>query len=394
MYGKKKFIALSTVSMAFVVSAALCGNALIANADEYYTPQLRAALNEVGWSADGVLLKPARDFAGNEYVIGEAKDGNGHFIYNVAEEVLTEFTFKGESPYHGLYTNLIYGGAGSYFVQRGDTYVSVIESDVTYQSSEVLPYAAYREVAEEESAETAYSSVSAYANETINVQHPEFFSDNLDMHCGYISGGKCGYIALGMLIAYADQFTYGRIINDNLYFASYEKGIIGLISNYTGSKGEDFNNLTDRMLLSKGYMPLSEYLYNLNPQSSTNSSDMKNTMNIFVEKRNSEFRNGEYFKIDYYSKWTPFYSNNAIVEALKNNNPVILFGGYDFSIEPNGALVESIGSHAIVCYGAVKTNKYYWRCHTGWNKSGHSDYYVIDGTIGSVYYFKITETGF
>lgn len=41
MYGKKKYIALSTVSMAFVVSAALCGNALIANADEYYTPQLR-----------------------------------------------------------------------------------------------------------------------------------------------------------------------------------------------------------------------------------------------------------------------------------------------------------------------------------------------------------------
>ncbi len=386
MYGKKKFIALSTVSMAFVVSAALCGNALIANADEYYTPQLRAALNEVGWSADGVLLKPARDFAGNEYVIGEAKDGNGHFIYNVAEEVLTEFTFKGESPYHGLYTNLIYGGAGSYFVQRGDTYVSVIESDVTYQSSEVLPYAAYREIAEEESAETAYSSVSVYANETINVQHPEFFSDNLDMHCGEFwraDPGQCGFIALGMLIAYADQYVYGRILNDSLYYTTNKNNNkLGLISS------------SDKNLIDKGYIPVGEYLYNLHPKNSTTSTHIKETMNIFVEKRNSEFRNGEYFKIDYYSKWTPFYSNNAIVEALKNNNPVILFGGYDFSTEPNGALVESIGSHAIVCYGAVKTNKYYWRCHTGWNKSGHSDYYVIDGTIGSVYYFKITETGF
>lgn len=393
MYGKKKFIAFSTVSMAFVVSAALCGNALIANADEYYTPQLRAALNEVGWSADRVLLKPARDFAGNEYVIGEAKDGNGHFIYNVAEEVLTEFTFKGESPYHGLYTNLIYGGAGSYFVQRGDAYVSVIESDVTYQSSEVLPYAAYREVAEEESAETAYSSVSTYANETINVEHPEFFYRNLNKHCGYFyrSGlGQCGFIALGMLIAYADQFEYGRIVNDSLYFAAYDNNLLGMISNNDNNQNCD----RDKDLLKKGYIPLGEYLYNLHPQDSTTSMHIKETMNLFVEKRNSEFKNGEYFKIDYYSKWTPFYSNGAIAEAVKNNHPVILFGGYDYASSPDDSNIHSVGNHAIVCYGAIKTNKYYWRCHLGYNGANQADVYVVDGTIGSVYYFEIIEKGF
>lgn len=364
MYGKKQFIALSTVSMAFVVSAALCGNALIANADEYYTPQLRAALNEVGWSADGVLLKPARDFAGNEYVIGEAKDGNGHFIYNVAEEVLTEFTFKGESPYHGLYTNLIYGGAGSYFVQRGDTYVSVIESDVTYQSSEVLPYAAYREVAEEESAETAYSSVSAYANETINVQHPEFFSNLTGRKFGYYNDGegRCGFVALGMLIAYADKYKNDNYM-DNRFFGDDAKTFLCGNSDSIG-----------------------KYLYDLHPKESTTSMHIKETMNIYVEERNKFLPSNQQLKFDYYSRWTPFYSNGAIAEAILNNNPVILFGGFDYAESAGGVQIGSIGSHAIVCYGAQKVSKYYWRCHLG--RSDKSDVYIVDGTIGSVYYFE------
>lgn len=356
---KKRLCSLMLVAL---IPGALCGNSMLIEKEMIHDRNLKEELEKIKFEYTDINLKNAKDFAGVEYLIGENKNGEGYFIYNSEQKIVTEYSYVERSPYLGYDSDLYYGGAAAYFVsQDNNSYLSLMDEKIIYKSDIMTNCKAYKEpdpqrnimpLGEPERATT--------------VDYPEFFNDKLRNNCGYFPGGNCGFIALGMIVAYADRYKNDNLM-DNIYYHSYG--------------GLKDNNES-----------IGKYLYDLHPKDSTTSMHIKETMNIYVETRNAQIPGKAPISITYSSRYTPFYSANTIFNTIGHNTPVILFGNFSYSYHIGDSEKYSTGNHALVAYGVeyYGSSGYYWRCHLGWDWEGaFSDVFIVSGMIGSLYYFDL-----
>ncbi len=370
---RKKGLFTMTAMLTLLFSFTVCGT-VFARADSGYLDKyLKYNLEILDIGFEEINFKPAKDFAGTNYLIGENKTGEGYFIYNSDEKIITEYSLSGESPYKNYETNLIYGGMTEYFVVENSYYKSIVDNEQKYDVNEVKPYTAYNKM----SYDNSLTPLASYVPAEISVAHPDFFNTILRENCGYSvtvdsSGethGRCGFVALGMLIAYADKYKNDNLMQNKFYVDSINR--IGLHNDYYTT----VNNKS-----------ISNYIYNLHPKDGTTSMHIKETMNIYVEERNKQLNSNSQMKIKWSSLWRPFISNHSIWSPIKNNCPIILFGNHEY--EDNNQVTIKEKNHAVVAYGAKLTvnGNYYWRCHFGW-ESGPYDVFVTGGIIGSIYHF-------
>lgn len=342
---KTKHFSILIAALFLAIPTVFCGNSLsISNkyANLVKSDIFADEVTSSGFDLTECNIKYAHDCNDNPYIIGE--QDNGYFIYNCDLNIIVEYSHSSLSPYTGVNANLIYGGPTYYFVENNSEYISLLDKNEKYNISKVSKIDAYN------------SSVNTYSTNTLSdseidscVQHPNFFSIDCYNNCGFFYTDRCGFIGLGLLIAYHDRYHNDKFMDNKFY---------GIES--TRSDG------------LKGYSSsIGQYLYDLHPKDSTTSMHIKETMNIYAEERG--------LNIDYYSRWTPFYSNVTIRNAIFKDIPVELFGNFKYGDN------QSTGDHAMVAYGAIFDNRYYWRCHLGWRT--YSDVIITGGVIGSVYYF-------
>ncbi len=305
----------------------------------------------IGFDSKNLTIKSAKDFAQNDFLIGEAKD-EGYFIYSYGLDEIVEYTNSSISPYYSYNENLIYSGATNYFIENIDNYYSIIDKKY-YEKSKIKKVPAIN--VSKETSQNAKSLEPVATN--YSIKHPEFYSQMCKTNCGYyeVGNGICGFIGLGLLIGYHDTYYYNDLMDDKYYNeGNYKQGLCN-----------------DEYSISK-------YLYDLNPKSSTTSKHIKTVMKQYATLRN--------VSIDYTSRWVPFFTKNMILDAIKNDRPVELFGNYDYITNTSD---KDVNGHAIVAYGAkVEGQTYKYRCHFGW--SGCSDVTITSYVIGSIFYFNVS----
>lgn len=102
---------------------------------------------------------------------------------------------------------------------------------------------------------------------------------------------------------------------------------------------------------------ISKYLYDLNPKDSTTSKHIKTVLKQYAKEKN--------VSVDYISRWTPFFSMNDIIDEIKNDNPVEVFGNFKYESSTSSG---KTGNHAIVVYELDYKDliSREFKCHLGW----------------------------
>lgn len=304
-----------------------------------------------GFNSEKISLKKVYDLKKNNYVIGEQGE-DGYFIYSVDLKKIVEYSNKASSPYLNYNRNLIYSGPGEYFVENDNTYYSILEN-VEYQKNRVSKVPAIstysRLNSESKNLQGRSVTLSQY-----KVKHDEFFTSDCYENCGYFDGGYCRFIDLGLLIGYQDKYHNDDIIDDK-YYENY--------STKTGLKNYDDS--------------ISKYLYDLNPKDSTTSKHIKTVLKQYAKEKN--------VSVDYISRWTPFFSTNDILDKIKNDNPVELFGNFKYESSTSSG---NTGIHAIVAYelDCKDLDSWEFKCHLCWG--WRNEVVVTEYVIGSIFSFS------
>lgn len=313
---------------------------MISIKDSYDLTALYSYCKLLGFETADMNVKKAKDPSGVPYIICEGASNDSYLIYNLEEEAVTEYSLNAKSPYFNKNENLVYGGPSYYLEQKHNTYVSIFDSQLAYEidkANQEKIYCADADISIITSTlkTSSVDSITTYADVpwVENVKHPEFFYDECKYNCGYFSGGYCGFIGLGMLIGYTDKYKDDRVM-DNKFYAS------------TGLK-----NYSDG---------IGAYLYSLKPKESTTAVHITLTMDQYVKVTN--------IKINGHWAITPFFSNEQIYRAIKNDMPVELFGRFNY--ETTSGTQINTGNHAIVCYGSTQLylgggTLSFFRCNMG-----------------------------
>lgn len=331
-----------------------------------FTDQLNETNSVVGKNSTVTIssIAKAKDFAGNAYLIVEGNP-EGYLIYNVNTGRTCEKSPFGKSPFYGKKQNLFYAGITYYYQKRGNKYYNLEdESEVLSESdieknkldddckkiqdyynespkTAVLNYvntgnkSAYTRTKKEINAQLQATLKAKRNNSNSYFSFYDFFY-NLD-DCGYIDGGKCGFIALAMIYAAWDAAGYDNFVEDR-HFTDSSK---------TGLKGS-----------------LATEMYNLSPKSSTTANHINKVSNLYASKHN--------LSIHYEWYYAPVASYGKVAGIInQTGNPVIIFGN-----------LTGVGNHAVVGY-YTPPDKEYIACHKGWP---NETYVLWDGPIGSYYY--------
>lgn len=310
-------------------------------------------------------VKEVYDFAGNIFYVGECLP-TGYFIYNPTTDIVVESSKSGVSPYHNVSGELYYGGPTYYYVLKNGIYTHTIEAQEVLTNDTV--------VALQENCEAAYQSilikaatldngVSAVAVESGDktIKHPEFFQ-NLS-HCGYVSigDGICGFIALGMIIAYNDKYINDNIMNDD-YWENSAKTKLGSVSTY--GEGVTANNV------------ISKKLYDLDPKSSTTAIHIHDVCEKYLKEVG--------LSADHTSRVKPFFTESTVRKLIDKDVPVILFGSVPYQYKDGNC------NHAVVAYG-YSADKDSFIVHYGWEYSYYPDVKIDLGyfSLGSIYAFEL-----
>lgn len=338
----------------------------------------QVVLQKVNYVFDGDKtvenIKTVYDFAGNAFYVAECSP-TGYYIYNVETDTVVESSERGVSPYAGYSDNLYYGGPTYYYVLKNGSYEHTIDDEETLNSAQIQVLSQNCQ-AGFETIETRYqtrsgsvSTMAVYSTD-ITVDHPEFYQ-NLT-HCGYISGGRCGFIALGMLIAYKDKYEDDELLSD----AYWETDNI-LKSKNTSDITVSANNV------------ISQKLYELDPKDSTTSMHIHDVAKKYLDEVGKS--------ADHTSRWKPFFTEGTVRNLIDDGNPVILFGSVPSNPTTASALNMTISSsegdssnHAVVAYG-YSSDETKFIVHYGWENSYYPDARIDLGyfSLGSIYTFEL-----
>lgn len=323
-------------------------------------------------------IKSAVDFAGNEYYIAECSP-TGYMIFNVNTGVFAEYSPSAPSPYLGYFEDLYYCGPTFYYVEGTDGDLEhLIVSDEIIVGSEKANYV--------ESCQQYYNTLVADTNQLVvnyldgqygnqsfaqvataamsaqeevqsttygYLKNYEFFF-NME-HCGYYcppnSGGICGYIGLGMLIAYKEKYNSSANYMNDSYWSDVAH-----------------NNLKG------GTASLAWHL-----RSNHGSED--STYSTTIKETSESYFSGRGVTVKHVSKWWGFFNNNTIMNSIDADNPVLLFGNL---FNPQNA--DDNINHAVVVYKYTDHSGLFgetnFTTHYGWD--GYENIYV-SGTFGSIY---------
>ena len=323
-------------------------------------------------------IKSASDFAGNDYYIAECLP-IGYMIFNADTGVFAEYSPSAPSPYLGYSKDLYYCGPTFYYVEGTDGDLEhLIASNEIIAGSEKANYI--------ESCQQYYNTLVADTNQLVvnyldgqygnqsyvqvataamstqaEIQETTYgYLDNYEFffnmeQCGYYcpsnSGGICGYIGLGMLIAYKEKYNSSANYMDESYWSDVTH-----------------NNLKG------GTDSLAWHL-----RSNHGSDDA--TYSTTIKEVSESYFSGRGVTVNHVSKWWGFFNNNTIMNSIDADNPVLLFGSLFNPKNTNDNI-----NHAVVVYkytdhsGLFGETKF--TTHYGWD--GYHNIYV-SGTFGSIY---------
>ena len=324
-------------------------------------------------------IKDASDLAGNEYKIVECSP-SGYLIFNEATGVFTEYSSSAPSPYLECNNqNLVYCGPTFYYVEdNGGNLHHVINTSEEIESHKRSSY--------KESCAEYFDSLEAGANQLVvdyldgeyqnqsflqvatNVakehisrmattygylENYEFFFDMEE--CGYYSpsgsDGICGYIALGMLIAYKEKYNSSSNYMDDIFW-----------------NDAAHNNL------KPGVDSIAWHLR-------SNHGSKDGTYSTTIKAVSESYFSGRGVTVNHVSKWWGFFNDGTIMDSIDNDNPVIIFGSLFNPKNKNDNI-----NHAVVAYKYTDHSGLFgetnFTTHYGWN--GYENIYV-SGTFGSIY---------
>ena len=311
-------------------------------------------------------VKELQDFDGNTFYVGECLP-TGYFIYNPMTDTVVESSQRGISPYYNSVGELYYGGPTYYYTLLNNTYTHTIDSDevLTNDSVAVLQAnceSAYEMLVEKASVRNDEVSLLAIEDDDKTIKHPEFFQ-NLS-HCGYISVGDgiCGFIALGMIIAYNDKYINDDIMNDSYWEDPANKTLLN-------SKNTSGLTISADTVISKK-------LYDLDPKDSTTA--------IHIHDVSEKYLDEVGLTADHTSRVKPFFTESTVRNHIDDDIPVILFGNVPYQYKDGSC------NHAVVAYG-YSADKDSFIVHYGWESSYYPDVKIDLGyfSLGSIYAFEL-----
>ena len=323
-------------------------------------------------------IKMAVDFVGNEYYIAECTPV-GYMIFNADTGVFAEYSPSAISPYKGYSEKLYYCGPTFYYAEEADGILKhLIMVNETISSSEKSQYGescrSYYNTLIDDTNPTVVGYLNGYygnqsfAQVVTNMtsthaengevtygylKNYEFFY-NMEQ-CGYYcppgSGGICGYIGLGLLIAYKEKYNSSANYMNDYYWSDAAH-----------------NNLKG------GTASLAWHLRN------TYGSD-DSTYSTTIKEVSENYFSGRGVSVKHVSKWWGFFNNGTIMDSIDNDNPVLLFGSL---LDPDNA--DNSINHAVVVYKYADNSGLFgetrFTAHYGWD--GYENIYV-SGTFGSIY---------
>ena len=349
---------------------------------------------EGGENLNIAKIKSATDFVGNEYTIVECEP-TGYMIYDNSNGIFTEYSSSAESPYLGITGTIFYCGPANYFslnstesrvehTIKDNVYIAL--EDIEDYSAACMEYKdAYNSISNpivldyiengnpsKSFAEITMQNATVYSTRSATdwqkITRADFF-ENLTAP-GYTDEGICGYIALGMVLAYKDKVKNDSIMDDRFWADSSKTALVSYKYNSDGSIIVDASN--NPVPYSIGY-----YLYDNfgGGDKSVTSVGIGNVGKKYFTNRNAEI--GTNFQYSYLSRTVPFFNSSVITKALDSNQPVILCGNFT---SPNSG---SNVNHCVVAYAYRNgSNGLEYKVNFGWNNRSEI---VLNGVIGSIY---------
>lgn len=319
-------------------------------------------------------IKTVYDFAGNTFYVAECAP-TGYYIYSVETDTIVESSERGVSPYVGFSHNMYYGGPTYYYVLENGTYVHTVDATETLSADQVK---ILRQNCQKgfETLESRYqtrdqsiSTMAVYASDK-TVSHPEFYQ-NLT-HCGYIDGGRCGFIALGMLIAYKDKYEDDGLMSDSYWETE-----------------STLNSIYSVGITPSARTIISQKLYDLDPKDSTTSMHIHSVAKKYLSEVGKSAKHT--------APWKPFFTEETVRKLIDAGNPVILFGNLPDDPTTSGTIDthtsssdKATSNHAVVAYG-YSQDKTKFIVHYGWESVYYPDARIDLGyfSLGSIYSFEL-----
>lgn len=309
------------------------------------------------------------DFSGNSYYLIECSP-TGYMIFHPDSGHFIEYSPQIHSPFYEYKTNTIYyNGPNEYYIKntKGQFYhifdkeilnnenISQIKEgassiDKQLKSNKNMIVLNYINGVSNETLASAYDKEKLNTPKSSEVNGWTYINQysiikNMS-NCGYISGGKCGYIAAGILLTYKKAIGAYNCVTYNTHYTK-----------------------TNNIYSIKTALPTA--LYNtgvsLGYGASTTSVAIHYTVNKWLSDRN--------ITVNHTSLYAPLANNVVIITHIANDRPVIWFG-----------YITGTGDHAVVLYGyKVTLGVYHYVAHFGW--TGDSEVY-FNGVVGSIYTFE------
>ncbi len=206
-----------------------------------------------------------------------------------------------------------------------------------------------------------------------NIEHKNSYSnymdayfDNLTLNLGGNTKGSCGYVALGMILSYYDNYLNDDIIEEsydiksssetnnfinernspgvfNYQYFNQDKGYGNYYKYILSSKEYDFESKLISMGISKGYHEVNASDFG------TNIEQRETITKTYLNERGFNYTIEKCYRDELSTKNVRDFA----IENVKKGYPVLL------AIEKNG------GGHAVVAYDYDSSNDKLY-CHFGW----------------------------
>ena len=316
------------------------------------------------------------DFEGNEYTLVECAP-TGYMIYHNESGVFVEYSPVTNSAYYNTTGERKYVGPNAYYISEERKKYRDILRDEKLNASQVERLKNSSEKINDKLSENKNADIINYVEGNTDFGLAEIYGDSITYastrtvtegewkyvngyeffanlnQCGYIGGGKCGYIAAAMLL------TYDEVVNG-----------IDTVPNGWYEQISEKEYQIDPAFATR--------LYNMGVESghgaSTTSGEIHDTVNTWLARR--------MLTANHISLYVPTQAASKIKALINENRPVIWFG----DIWDNTYSNESAGFHAIVIYGY--RNVWYsneFVAHFGWNNATKV---YFTGILGSMYSYE------
>ena len=316
------------------------------------------------------------DFDGNTYTLVECAP-NGYMIYHDASGIFVESSPVVNSPFYGESGTYKYVGPNEYYIIGEDSVCRNVLSGVCVDSATLTKLTEKSEIITQTLVENKNDYVLNYVSGKSNVSLAEVYALEKEMaaarsvevgdwtcvknygffmnlnNCGYISGGKCGYIAAGILLTYDKIYNGKNTVTSGTHY-SYSNGVYSI------------KTALPTALYNKGV--------SLGYGASTTSVAIPYTVEAWLADRG--------ITVDHTSLYIPFGTNVTIANRIDDDRPTIWFGNIS-----DQTFNDTTGNHAVVVYGYTYglLSGYSFVAHFGWTNATEV-YYT--GILGSVYTYE------